>query len=80
MTPPAGYDGPVLEVITRNIKQEEIDAFVGRVMEQVPSSVTRVALFESDKVDSDLTKKVLDTVQSRSITISEMKDYMNRVQ
>ena len=80
MTPPAGYDGPTLEVIIRNIKQEEIDTFVGRVMEQVPSSVTRVALFESDKVDSDLTKKVLDTVQSRSITISEMKDYMNRVQ
>lgn len=46
MKPPTGYEGPELEVITRNIKQEEVGPFVTRVMESLPANIKKVAIFE----------------------------------
>ena len=45
MKPPSGYEGPELEVITRNIKQEEVGPFVKRVMQSIPD-LPKVAIFE----------------------------------
>ena len=39
MQVPENYDGPMLEVITRNLKQEDVPQFVTRVMAQIPDTI-----------------------------------------
>ena len=45
MQVPAWYIGPELQVLSRNIKQEEIPVFVTRVMAEIPDYVQKVAVF-----------------------------------
>ena len=67
MKTPEGYEGPQLNVMIRNIKQEEVKPFVARVMDKVPQSVQKIALFQQDKIDGDLTQNVIDTIQARDM-------------
>jgi Xaa-Pro aminopeptidase len=80
MVAPAGYAGPELLVLSRNIKQEEVAVFVTRVMAEVPQTVQKVAVFNKDKVDGELTQKVLDGFNERNAQMAEMSDFMQDVQ
>ena len=65
MQVPAWYIGPELQVLSRNIKQEEIPVFVTRVLAEIPDYVQKVAVFQKDKIDGDLSQKVLDGFSGR---------------
>ena len=45
MQVPNWYVGPELQVLSRNIKQEEIPVFVTRFMAEIPEDVQKVAVF-----------------------------------
>ena len=45
MQVPEWYTGPQLQVMSRNIKQEEIPVFVTRVLTEIPQDVKKVAVF-----------------------------------
>ena len=45
MQVPEGYEGPQLQVLSRNLKQEEVHAFVERVLTEAAPSVQKVAVF-----------------------------------
>lgn len=79
MSVPAGYAGPELLVLSRNIKQEEVPVFVSRVLGHVPQQVQRVAVFQKDKIDGDLTQKVLDGFSERNCQMAEMSDFMHEI-
>ena len=80
MQVPEGYSGPQLQILSRNLKQEEVPVFVNRVLAEVPEDVKKVAVFQKDRIDGDLSQKVFDGFQGRSATMVEMADFMQEVQ
>ena len=77
---PEGYTGPSLQVMSRNLKQEEVPVFVKRVMAEVPQDVQKVAVFKNDKIDGELSQKVFDEFQERGSEMVEMSDFFADVQ
>lgn len=75
MQVPEGYTGPSLQVMSRNLKQEEVPVFVRRVMAEVPQDVQKVAVFQNDKIDGELSQKVFDGFQERGTEMVEMSDF-----
>ena len=80
MQVPEGYTGPSLQVMSRNLKQEEVPVFVRRVMAEVPQDVQKVAVFQNDKFDGELSQKVFDGFQERGTEMVEMSDFFADVQ
>ena len=80
MQVPEGYEGPQLQVLSRNLKQEEVHAFVERVLTEAAPSVQKVAVFQKDKIDGELSQKVLDGFAQRGATLCEMSDFFQEVQ
>ena len=80
MQVPEWYVGPELQVLSRNIKQEEIPVFVTRVMAEIPDNVQKVAVFQKDRIDGDLSQKVFDGFTGRGAQLLEMADVMQQVQ
>ena len=80
MQVPEGYSGPSLQVMSRNLKQEEVPVFVRRVMAEVPQDVQKVAVFKNDKIDGELSQKVFDEFQERGSEMVEMSDFFADVQ
>ena len=80
MQVPEGYTGPSLQVMSRNLKQEEVPVFVKRVMAEVPQDVQKVAVFKNDKIDGELSQKVFDEFQERGSEMVEMSDFFADVQ
>ena len=80
MQVPEWYIGPELQVLSRNIKQEEIPVFVTRVMAEIPEDVKKVAVFQKDKIDGDLSQKVFDGFNGRDAQLLEMADVMQEIQ
>ena len=79
MAVPDDYTGPKLEVVTR-AKGEDTVTFVSHVMAQVPQEIQKVAVFQKDKEDGDLSQNVLNTLKSRSVTLLEMSDFVQEMQ
>lgn len=75
MQVPEGYSGPTLQILSRNLKQEEVPAFVKRVLAEVPDTIQKVAIFQKDRIDGDLSQKVLDGFSERGATMLEMADF-----
>jgi len=75
MKVPEGYSGPTLQILSRNLKQEEVPAFVKRVLAEVPETIQKVAIFQKDRIDGDLSQKVLDGFSERGATMIEMADF-----
>ena len=80
MTPPEGYLGPKLTILTRNLKQEETSAFANRLLESIPSSVDQISFFEKDKVDGELTQILLDGIKKRGIQSADMAPFFKEMQ
>ncbi len=80
MQVPDGYTGPTLQILSRNLKQEEVPVFVKRVLDEVPDTIQKVAVFQKDRIDGDLSQKVLDGFSKRGATMLEMSDFYLDVQ
>ena len=80
MQVPEGYTGPSLKILSRNIKQEEVPVFVKRVLAEVPTEVQKVAVFQKDRPDGDLSQKVFEGFTERGATMVEMSDFFQEVQ
>ena len=80
MQVPEGYTGPTLQILSRNLKQEEVPVFVTRVLTEVPTDVQKVAVFQKDKIDGELSQKVFDGFTARGAGMLEMTDFMLEIQ
>ena len=60
MEVPADYDGPKLEIVLRTAKPvDNTDEVISSVLGHVNKSGGKVALFQKDQADGDLTEKTL---------------------
>ena len=80
MQVPEWYIGPELQVLSRNIKQEEVPVFVTRVLAEIPDNVQKVAVFQKDRIDGELSQKVFDGFNARGAQLLEMADVMQQIQ
>ena len=75
MSKPEGYDGPQLQVMQRNLKQEDVPTFVSRVLAELPTEVQKVANFQKDRMDGDLSQKVFDGLNERHVTLVDLSEF-----
>ena len=47
-----------------------------RVLETVPQNVKKIAVFQKDKIDGELSQKVFDGFTERGAGMLEMADFM----
>ena len=74
---PKDYRGPILEIITRDMKNEQIPDFVKRVMDAIPPTVTKFGSFQKDQIDGDLTKTVFEYLIQKQATMVEMSTFID---
>ena len=55
-------------------------AFVKRVLAEVPAEVKKVAVFQKDSIDGEMSQKVFDGMAERGMTQLEMRDFFEEVQ
>ncbi len=76
---PVDYDGPKLEIIVRTVKPvDNTDEVIGSVVGQVKAQ-GKVALYQKDAADGDLTEKTLKAVSSAGLSRGDMKELMDKV-
>jgi Xaa-Pro aminopeptidase len=79
MNVPAGYTGPEIEIIERDMKQEAVDPFVDRVMTRFDGpGLQKVGLFLDDKEDCDLTKLIQKKMTGKGSSFVNMKDFIDQ--
>ena len=59
------YNGPQLEVIVRDTRQDNTAEVIEKVLSSVTASPAKIGIFLKDKVDGDLTQATLDTVDAK---------------
>lgn len=64
MQVPQDYDGPKLELLVRDIKQDNTSDVIGQLVSHIPSN-SKVGIFTKDATDGDLTKKLLEGLQAQ---------------
>ena len=73
------YSGPELDIMIRDMKNEQVADFVTRVMNVVPEDVTKFGTFQKDQIDGDLTKEVLEHLSKANRTTLEMTAFIDDV-
>lgn len=76
---PADYDGPKLEIVVRTVKPvDNTDDVISSVLGQVKAK-GKVALFQKDQPDGDITEKTLKSVDASGLSRGDMKELMDKV-
>lgn len=74
---PEGYDGPKLEIVLRTLKPvDNTDEVIQKVFSQIKNG-GKIALYQKDQPDGDLTEKVLNHIAGHPK--AEMKEFMDKV-
>jgi nucleosome binding factor SPN SPT16 subunit len=55
MQVPAGYTGAKVELVERDIKNDQTESYIARTLKQLPA-MSKVGVFLQDKDDGDLTE------------------------
>ena len=76
MSVPAGYKGAKVEIVERDIKNDQTQSFIERTLKKLPK-LTKVGIFTQDKDDGDLTEVTKSKLQKAEAVIVDMKDFVD---
>jgi len=79
MNVPKDYRGPHVEILIRDLKQDNTNEVIEKVLSNIRSRPAKIGLFLKDQEDGDLTAKVLKTIDEKGFVKTEMKDFMDSV-
>ena len=79
MEVPMDYEGPSMEVLVRDTKQDNTAQIIEKVLSFVKGSPAKVGIYLKDKVDGDLTQATMDAIDQKGFQKVEMKDFMDKV-
>ena len=79
MEVPMDYEGPSMEVLVRDTKQDNTAQIIEKVLSFVKGSPAKVRIYLKDKVDGDLTQATMDAIDQKGFQKVEMKDFMDKV-
>lgn len=75
MIAPSSYSGAKIELIERDMKTDQIDTFIDRLISKC-SGLKKVGIFTGDKDDGDLTEVSKSKLRKNGATFVEMKDFI----
>ena len=78
MEVPAGYKGPTLEIITKTLKPDNTAEVIEKLLSNVKEG-SKVALFQKDESDGELTDLTLQALAAKDTHRVEMKDFLDKV-
>jgi len=81
MEVPADYDGPKLEIVLRTLKPvDNTDDVISSVLSNLKhTKAGKIAIYQKDQPDGDITEKTLKAVTQAGLTIGDMKELMDKV-
>ena len=79
MVVPQGYAGPSLEIILRTTKPDNTEDILKQILSHLDPAASKVALFQKDQSDGELTDATLNAVRDRGLALTEMKSFMETV-
>jgi nucleosome binding factor SPN SPT16 subunit len=79
MAVPEGYAGPPLDILVRTSKPADNTAEVIVSLLAHVKEGAKVAIFQKDAIDGDVTEQTLKAVGARNLQRVDMKDFMDRV-
>ena len=59
MVVPGDYKGPQVEILVRDLKQDNANEVIDKVLSNVKAKPAKIGLFLKDEEDGDFTAKVL---------------------
>lgn len=71
------YSGAKIEIIERDMKTDQTDSFIERVLSK-SGSFKKVGIFSEDKDDGDLTEVSKSKLQKRGAIFVDMKDFVEK--
>lgn len=78
MEQPIDYEGPALEILVRDPKQDNTGDVISKIFSYVKGS--KIGVFLRDKEDGDLTAQTLKAIDDNSQFMKvDMKDFMDKV-
>lgn len=78
MIVPGDYKGPQVEILVRDLKQDNTNEVIDKVLSNIKVKPAKVGLFLKDEEDGDFTSKVIQAVESKGFTKTDMLDFMDR--
>lgn len=78
MVAPQGYDGPQLEIILRSTKPDNTPEVIEKLFSFIKNG-SKIAIYQKDQSDGDLTDQTLKALSERDINKTEMKEFMDKV-
>lgn len=79
METPMDYEGPQLEVLVRDTKQDNTPQIIEKVLSYVKGSPAKVGIYLKDKIDGDMTQATINAIDQKGFQKVEMKDFMDKV-
>lgn len=78
MKKPENYRGPEVEIVVKDSKADNLVEIIDNLLNKIDGK--NVAMFQkNEEVDGDLTKTLLSRVNHKGYELSEMKDFMDKV-
>ena len=79
MVAPQGYSGPQLEIVLRTTKPDNTVEILQSIFTHLEEGSKKVALFQKDQSDGELTDATLNAVRDHNLSRGEMKTFMESV-
>ena len=77
---PDDYSGPPIEIILKDSKADNLSEFVDNMLTSNLRSGDRVGMFQkNEEVDGDLSKILIERVNANKFQLTEMQEFMDRV-
>lgn len=76
MSAPAGYSGAKVEIVERDIKNDQTESYIARTLAKLPA-LSKVGIFTQDKDDGDLTEVTKRQIQKAGASFVDMKDFVD---
>lgn len=80
MKKPDDYSGPEVEIVQKDSKTDNLGDFIDNLLTTNITSGNNVAMFKKiDEEDGDLTKMLIERVKANNLKLTEMQEFMDRV-
>ena len=80
MKKPDDYTGPQVEIVQKDSKTDNLGELIDNLLTTNITDGNNVAMFKKiDEEDGDLTKILIERVKANNLKISEMQEFMDRV-
>jgi len=80
MKKPEGYTGPELEFVLKDSKEENLGGLIDNMLSKYIHEGKKIGMYmKNEQEDGELSKTLIERIKSNGFSLSEMQDFMNKV-